>query len=57
MSVRIGIEIGGTKQQLVIGHPDGTIVDRCRFSMNPESGGLVIRKCLEEELPKNDCHS
>ena len=52
MSLRIGIEIGGTKQQIVVGHPDGTIVDRCRFSVNPDGGGPAIRERIEEELPK-----
>jgi glucokinase len=52
MSIRIGIEIGGTKQQIVIGNPQGTIVDRCRFSIDPDGGGLAIRARIEEELPK-----
>ncbi|MDP7010025.1 MAG: ROK family protein [Verrucomicrobiota bacterium] len=51
MSVRIGIEIGGTKQQIVIGHSDGTIVDRCRFSVDPAGGGSVIRERIAGELP------
>ena len=50
MSVRCGIEIGGTKQQIVVGHPDGTIVDRYRFSVNPDGGGPAIRTRIEEEL-------
>ena len=51
MSVRIGIEIGGTKQQIVIGHSDGTIVDRRRFSVDPTGGGPVIRERIAGELP------
>ena len=51
MSVRIGIEIGGTKQ-IVVGHFEGTIVDRCRFSVNPDGGAPAIRAYIEEELPK-----
>lgn len=51
MSVRIGIEIGGTKQQIVVGYSDGTIVDRCRFSVNPDGGGPVIRERIAKELP------
>ena len=51
MSVRIGIEIGGTKQQIVIGHSDGTIVDRHRFSVDPAGGGPVIRERIAGELP------
>ena len=52
MSLRIGIEIGGTKQQIVAGDAEGNILDRCRFSVNPEGGGLVIRERISEELPK-----
>ena len=52
MSLRIGIEIGGTKQQIVAGDAGGNILDRCRFSVDPEGGGLVIRERISEELPK-----
>jgi glucokinase len=52
MSPRIGIEIGGTKQQIVAGDMEGNILDRCRFSVGPEGGGLVIRERISEELPK-----
>ncbi len=51
MSLRIGIEIGGTKQQIVAGDAEGNILDRCRFSVGPEDGGLVIRERISEELP------
>ena len=50
-ATRIGIEIGGTKQQIVIGHSDGTIVDRHRFSVDPAGGGPVIRERIAGELP------
>ena len=52
MSLRIGIEIGGTKQQIVAGDAEGNIIDRCRFSVGPEGGGRVIRERISEELPK-----
>jgi glucokinase len=52
MSLRIGIEIGGTKQQIVAGDAEGNVLDRCRFSVDPEGGGLVIRERISEELPK-----
>lgn len=52
MSLRIGIEIGGTKQQIVVGDAESNILDRCRFSVDPEDGGLVIRERISEELPK-----
>ena len=50
--LRIGIEIGGTKQQLIVGDAEGSIIDRCRFSVDSEGGGLVIRERIAEELPK-----
>ena len=49
---RIGIEIGGTKQQLVAGDAEGNIIDRCRFSVDPKGGGQVIRERIAEELLK-----
>jgi len=52
MSIRIGIEIGGTKQQIVAGDVEGKIIDRCRFSVSPKDGGPVIRERITEELPK-----
>ncbi|MDP7052073.1 MAG: ROK family protein [Verrucomicrobiota bacterium] len=51
MSVRIGIEIGGTKQQLVVGDAEGSIINRCRFSVDPAGGGPVIRERIAGELP------
>ena len=48
---RIGIEIGGTKQQLVAGDAEGNIIDRRRFSVDPADGGPVIRERIVEELP------
>ena len=48
---RIGIEIGGTKQQIVVGDAEGRIIDRCRFSVDPSGGGPVIRDRMAEELP------
>jgi glucokinase len=50
MSLRIGIEIGGTKQQIVAGDAEGSILDRCRFSVDSEGGGPVIRERIAEEL-------
>ena len=48
---RIGIEIGGTKQQIVVGDAEGRIIDRCRFTVDPAGGGPVIRDRMAEELP------
>ena len=52
MNIRIGIEIGGTKQQIVAGNVEGKIIGRCRFSVSPKDGGPVIRERITEELPK-----
>ena len=48
----IGIEIGGTKQQIVAGDDQGNIVDRCRFSMAIRANASDIQKRITEELPK-----
>ena len=45
---RIGIEIGGTKQQIVVGDAEGRIIDRCRFSVDPGGGGPAIRERITE---------
>ena len=47
---RIGIEIGGTKQQLVAGDAEGNILDRRRFSVDPADGGPVIRERITEAV-------
>ena len=47
---RIGIEIGGTKQQIVVGDAEGRIIDRCRFSVDSAGGGPAIRERIAEEL-------
>ena len=49
---RIGIEIGGTKQQIIAGDNQGNIVDRCRFGMEPNANASDIQKRITEELPK-----
>ena len=49
---RIGIEIGGTKQQIIAGDDQGNIVDRCRFGMEPNANASDIQKRITEELPK-----
>lgn len=51
MNIRIGIEIGGTKQQLVAGDAEGNIIDRRRFSIDPTGGGAIIRERITDELP------
>lgn len=48
----IGIEIGGTKLQLVVGTADGRIVDRRRFTVDPAGGAAGIRTRIAEALPE-----
>ena len=48
---RIGIEIGGTKQQLVAGDAEGNIIDRRRFAVDSADGGPAIRERIAAELP------
>jgi glucokinase len=46
----LGIEIGGTKLQIVTGDGAGRIHARQRFSVDPAAGGAGIRKQLEAGL-------
>ena len=48
---RIGIEIGGTKQQLVVGDAEGQIIDRYRFRVAPADGATAIGERIAAELP------
>ncbi len=43
----VGIEIGGTKLQIVIGTDRGRILDRFRFDVDPEQGAAAIRRQIE----------
>lgn len=47
----LGIEIGGTKLQLVLGNADGAILERVRLHVVSASGGSGIRRQIEEALP------
>lgn len=47
----IGIEIGGTKLQLVAGTGDGTILERQRATIVPTAGAAGIRSQIEALLP------
>jgi glucokinase len=47
----LGIEIGGTKLQIVIGDDLATIVERQRFTVDPTRGGAGIRAQIETALP------
>lgn len=48
----LGLEIGGTKLQLVAGHPDGTIRHRWRHGIDPGAGAEGIRRQLLNWLPE-----
>jgi glucokinase len=47
----LGIEIGGTKLQLVLGDDKATILQRQRLAIDPKGGGAGIRKQIEAALP------
>lgn len=47
----LGIEIGGTKLQLVAGTSDGRILERRRVTVNLEAGGEGIRGQIASLLP------
>jgi glucokinase len=47
----IGIEIGGTKLQIVAGDECGKISERLRFAVTPQAGGEGIRDQITKALP------
>ena len=57
MRTFVGIEIGGTKLQLVVGSEDGGIIERFRFMVDAEEGAKGIKKQLREALNKTHLHS
>jgi len=48
----LGIEIGGTKLQLVTGDESERIHERRRFAVNPTEGAAGIRRQIEQALPE-----
>jgi len=48
----IGIEIGGTKLQLVVGTSAGQIVERRRFAVDRDGGAAGIRAQIANALPE-----
>ena len=48
----LGIEIGGTKLQLVLGSEDGVIRERRRLDVEPGRGGEGIREQLATTIPE-----
>lgn len=47
-----GIEIGGTKLQMVVGDQRGRIVEKLKFKVNKESGAEGIRNTIKNNLPE-----
>jgi glucokinase len=47
----LGIEIGGSKLQIVVGRAATGIVDRCRFAVDRAAGGEGIRAQIAAALP------
>jgi glucokinase len=50
--MNLGIEIGGTKLQLVLGDEAGKICDWGRLAVDPAGGAAGIRKQMEQALPE-----
>jgi glucokinase len=46
----LGIEIGGTKLQIVVGNASGKIVDRRRLNVDRVKGGAGVREQIENTL-------
>jgi glucokinase len=47
----VGIEIGGTKLQIVVGDSHAAILQRQRFNVDPADGAAGIRRQIEETVP------
>lgn len=50
--IYLGIEIGGTKLQIVTGNADGKILERHRLTVAPAEGAAGIRRQIEATLSK-----
>lgn len=46
----MGVEIGGTKLQIVLGTAEGGILERVRFEVDPARGAVAIRGHIERTL-------
>jgi glucokinase len=57
MRTFLGIEIGGTKLQLVVGNEQARIVDRFRFIVDPQRGAEGIKKQIRQALDKISLYS
>lgn len=51
MQTFLGIEIGGTKLQLIVGDETANILERCRLSVDSAKGAADIRQQIEKKLP------
>src|ERR1039458_2976144 len=52
----LGIEIGGTKLQLVLGDEAGKICERRKLTVNPARGAEGIRQQIKQALPELLCN-
>jgi len=52
MELTAGIEIGGTKLQLVLGDEAGNICERRKLAVDPANGGAGIRDQIAKALPE-----
>src|SRR5512141_3013539 len=50
--MNIGVEIGGTKLQLVLGDKERGIVERRQFAVAAELGARGIREQIQQALPE-----
>lgn len=57
MRTFLGIEIGGTKLQLVVGDEQASIRERFRFIVDPAQGAKGIKKQIRQALDKIMLHS
>lgn len=57
MRTFLGIEIGGTKLQLVVGNDQAQIIERFRFVVDPEQGANGIKNQIRQALDKIRLHS
>ena len=51
MPLYAGIEIGGTKLQLVVGDEAGKIIQRLKFAVEPAKGAAAIREQIQRAMP------
>lgn len=57
MRTFVGIEIGGTKLQVVVGSEEAEIIERFRFMVDQDAGAAGIKKQIREALGKTRLHS